>query len=436
MGDLEFVQELLRLEIPAREFTARFIHHQLTRPELTLETIQSWQDRTLARVSWGWAKSRETIERHLPEGDDPFEGFKAAIAGYIAEQFRRLRETMSGFYEASLASIRITVPNVNELYQAVGAQIIQQAQESTSAIARIIQEAHSIRIPTLDTYRVAQPWLSQTSGIQEVLRSASGLNTVVAKHFREVAEINRIAEQTIASIPWDNLNLTSRILTDIGMDLRANFVDFSRTYNALAKSLEGSTLFVLSNNPQITRLPAIEYLNSATFIEAAIVEEPRQVAEERVEYQTSLVVEAEEALYLQLRSVDVNLVRLWEGAGSAIESDNPDRVRHAAVSMRELLTHVLHLLAPDDEIRLWNSDSALYDRGKPTRRARLLYICRHINHDPFLKFVETDVDSMIEFISLFQRGTHQLVLPFNEVQLRALKAKMEGVLRFLLEISR
>lgn len=43
---------------------------------------------------------------------------------------------------------------------------------------------------------------------------------------------------------------------------------------------------------------------------------------------------------------------MWQGAKSALNStDNPDYARHCAVSLRELFTHVIHRLSPDDEIK-------------------------------------------------------------------------------------
>ena len=70
--------------------------------------------------------------------------------------------------------------------------------------------------------------------------------------------------------------------------------------------------------------------------------------------------------------------------------------------------------------------------GRPTRAARVLYICRGINHGPFTDFISADVKANIECINLFQRGTHELLITFSEHQIKTLVVRTESLLRFLL----
>ena len=111
---------------------------------------------------------------------------------------------------------------------------------------------------------------------------------------------------------------------------------------------------------------------------------------------------------------------------------NLDYARYFAVSLRELFTQVLHRLSPNHEIKKWTNDDKLFDNGKPTRKARLLFICRSVNHDIFSDFLEKDVEAILE---LFQRGTHQVTIPFTHKQLVALKARVESAIIYLIEIS-
>jgi hypothetical protein len=106
------------------------------------------------------------------------------------------------------------------------------------------------------------------------------------------------------------------------------------------------------------------------------------------------------------------------------------------VSLRELVTHVLDAIAPSKEIQTWTRDPSHFHDERPTREARVLFVCRGVNHGPFSKFVSADVRATIEFIGLFQRGTHELAVSFSEVQLRALVTRAEALLRFLLLTSR
>lgn len=436
-SDVEFLSEQLSIDQSPRDFTALFLHHQLISPDLHLEAIGSLQDRSLVRIAWIWARHRNTIEKHLPEGTEPFEGFRTALKDYLEEERQQLEETMRRFVDSSF--IKSSLGSIDNIQRVMGSQIIQQAKESASSLARIfdtIRPAESLARMAEDQRKlIEQVWSSTYKDVfQSAASITAGIDLALDRHIAEVTQISRIAEQTLAGIPWENINRATGIPFDIGIDLRGSFIDFSQSFNALSESLPQSSQFVLSHKPEITRLPAVEYLYGSNLFETILVEEPRDIPEEREKYQAELITETEDVLYVQLRSVDSKLVRLWEGARLAVDSDNPDKARHATVSMRELLTHIIHTLAPDEEIRQWTSDPAMYDKEKPTRRARLLYICRHVNYDPFTKFVNRDVDSMIEVIALLQR-LHQLEGPFDERQLKALRARVEGLLRFLLEIA-
>ena len=99
------------------------------------------------------------------------------------------------------------------------------------------------------------------------------------------------------------------------------------------------------------------------------------------------------------------------------------------------MTHVLHTLSPDDDVKSWNSDPSHYQNNQPTRRARLLYICRRINHSQFTNFVKRDVDALLAFIDLFQQGTHDLTPSFTEDQMEAMVHRTEAAVLFLVNTA-
>jgi len=135
-----------------------------------------------------------------------------------------------------------------------------------------------------------------------------------------------------------------------------------------------------------------------------------------------------------LPKVDVRLFKMWKGAIEAYYSYNSDKVRHFSTSIRELFTHLIHILAPDVAIKRWTADPAHYYEGRPTRKARLLFICRNLNNASFTTFVKKDVEATIAFIDVFQKGTHDIDPVFSENHLLAIKSKAENTLKFLLEI--
>jgi hypothetical protein len=130
------------------------------------------------------------------------------------------------------------------------------------------------------------------------------------------------------------------------------------------------------------------------------------------------------------------LPKMWIGARQALRSSNPDRCRHAAVSTRELITHLVHLLAPDDRVRQWTSDPAHYDeKNRPTRRARILYICRRVATEDYASFVERIIGGTLAKLDLLQKGTHQIEASFGERQVEALVLSLGADLLLLIESS-
>ena len=95
----------------------------------------------------------------------------------------------------------------------------------------------------------------------------------------------------------------------------------------------------------------------------------------------------------------------------------------------------MHLLAPDTEIKSWTTNEKFFAKGRPTRAARLHYICRNISNKPFNKLVDIDIQSTIIFIDIFQDGTHSIESGITPQQLVAFKSKAETTIKYLLEIE-
>ena len=133
-----------------------------------------------------------------------------------------------------------------------------------------------------------------------------------------------------------------------------------------------------------------------------------------------------------LWEINPDLLNLLQGARQALHTDNRDRVRHVLVSLRELIGHVLRQLAPDDDIRAWNTNPDYYDdKDKPTRKTRLLYICREINSGPLSKLVGREVSSILTLIDGLNGGTHGVAPRFTDRQLQAIVDYTESHLLFL-----
>jgi hypothetical protein len=273
--------------------------------------------------------------------------------------------------------------------------------------------------------------LGLTSFASETLASA---HLTLHSRFIDVSQLATYAGATLAHTNWSNIATFFPTSGKIASSVESSVMKAADSFSELFGSLEHSPIGFLQKPPLLTLYPPIEIFQIGRLSDVVSNKEPLDI-----EDAASVIGDAEseirDSFVDLLGKVDKKLIRLWNGALQSMTSANPDRVRHFAVSLRELQTHVLHVLAPSEKVRAWSTSPEHYHEGKPTRRARLLYICRTLAHEPFEKFVEDDVKSHIAFLQLFQEGTHSLDIPFRESDLMALKARTESLLRFVIEIS-
>ena len=211
--------------------------------------------------------------------------------------------------------------------------------------------------------------------------------------------------------------------------------DFDRaTRNYLSFS---ATSPLLSMDESLVTGPTRGYLTSLdSFLElrpGLLVTRPIQRTREEVREQIS----DRNALRLEalLATLDPRLCNLWHGARMAAESKNPDRVRHALASLRELERLVVHKLAPDRDVLKWSSDPLHFSDGKPTRRARLLYICDPVACDPLTDYVHAEVASVLALVGLFNKGTHGLGVKVSRRQMELIFGRLETMLCMLIELG-
>ena len=137
-----------------------------------------------------------------------------------------------------------------------------------------------------------------------------------------------------------------------------------------------------------------------------------------------------------LKQVDPDLVRPYRGIKDAMNSGGVDRTRHVLTSTRELCNHVLRQLAPTRPVTGWVEREGLdmLHEGKPTRRARVLYICRRFSEEPLAGFFDADVKGFQELMGLCNR-LHKLDPEFSEMQLRAVVLRTEYLISFIIELN-
>lgn len=248
----------------------------------------------------------------------------------------------------------------------------------------------------------------------------------------KATELNLFAEKSLSNFNWQDLGSRISIGDLEKKTIQGSFTTFSDNYSALLKSYSPRKGSIIATNPQLIKLPSVEYFSSSNLVEAISTEEKISAEEEIVK--TDIQYENEYSLLQWLPKIDEGLLKMWKGAVEALKSDNADRIRHFVTSIRELYTHLFHILAPDKEITSWSKCADDFHNGRPTRKARMSFICRNISDEPFRKFIDKDIEATLAFIDLFQRGTHSIDPTFSDNHLITIKCKAETTLRFLLEI--
>ena len=279
-------------------------------------------------------------------------------------------------------------------------------------------------------------WEEQLQAIMKIAGEMPRYDLVVQSHLAEILKLSVLSQTSISRLAWESLGDVLNVQAPVRSVLQNTFLDFTQSYSKLFKSWENQPSFILSLPPIVSKFPAIEYFNGVAVVDSITSKyhEDTELQEEKLHTEKEIGDETEGKLETLLVKMNPELIIPLRGARQSLDSANPDRIRHFSASLRELFTHVLNTLAPDDKIRAWSTASEHYDKGKPTRRARLLYICRGVNQDQFSNFIEKDIDAGLEFLQLFQRGTHEVVPNYTDVQLRVMLTRMESLLRFLLEI--
>lgn len=279
-------------------------------------------------------------------------------------------------------------------------------------------------------------WEEQLQAITKIAGEIPHYDLAVKSHLAEILKLSVLSQTSVSRLAWESLGDVLNVQAAVRNALQDSFLDFTQSYSKLYKFWEDQPSFILSLPPIVSKFPAIEYFNGVAVIDSITFryDEDTELQEEKLQIEKEIGDETEGRLETLLVKVNPELIIPLRGARQSLDSANPDHIRHFSVSLRELFTHVLNTLAPDDKIRAWSTASEHYDNDKPTRRVRLLYICRKANQDQFSNFIEKDIDAGLEFLQLFQRGTHKVMPSYTDVQLRVMLTRMESLLRLLLEI--
>jgi hypothetical protein len=258
--------------------------------------------------------------------------------------------------------------------------------------------------------------------------SAIAINSSIAR----ATALSLFSEKSLSHFDYKSIGNLIGISEESRMDLSTSFTNFSNGYSNLLSSFNTDPKSYIDLNPTLIKSVPVEYFTGSNLLEIISTEEDVSLDEEILK--NEIQYENEISLNKFLPKIDSGLLDMWKGAIEAYHSDNSDKVRHFTTSIREMLTHLMYIMAPDKDIKIWSQSEQDFYNGRPTRKARLNFMCRNISNDSFKEFVNKDVEATLAFINLFQKGTHQIKPNFSQNQLIAIKSKSESTIKFMLEI--
>ena len=378
-------------------------------------------------------REAERIVAPLREFDRLYgRGFQS-IAHDLMERERLLRGALpeiSSAYRSAIESFQPAIERLRECERpSPPMSLLAQAHTDVSSLLASRADIASI---SRASAALSPHWAENIAAYERFSAQASAAELALKSHYASVAESALLAQERMLGVPWETLGSATTIRAQEFAGIRERFTELTDTYGALMRSFDQSAHFMADFPPIFSGGPPIEILTSARIF-ASLTEPSIDEALPDIdrEIETDLDDDIEASVDELLDAVHPDLRTMWRGAREALRSWNPDRSRHVAFSLRELVTHVLHALAPDNAVHGWAPDQSYFYKGRPTRKARVLFICRRIDHGPFTAFIRADVKATVEFIDLFQRG-HELAVSFSEEQLQSLITRTEAFLRFLI----
>lgn len=362
-------------------------------------------------------KLQEDMERLCHVLNPSYLNFSDQMERVLEPIRRHHLEVAHSMELAGLASSRLAeMVRANQHLQ----DLIAQSTVST----RIIQ----------DIRQTHQTWLDRLKPVEDRI---SGLQAAVKSLLSDVTYRLTVTESLFARIDLESLRQavelpemgSLRVESVIG-DVMLPYRKFSDTIRTLSDVTHLPT-FVL---PGATR----ELFTTGHALETIYLPNKSDTKREQLEDELVADTEQETSNCLTLlEAIHPDLTRPYIGAHEAMRDRNVDRARHVLSSLRELWNHLLHCLAPDEHVQAWlhMHRKELLHNGSPTRRARILYVCRHFNHEPLTDFIDKDTCALLEMVDLFNR-VHQLKLGLTDEQLRALLLRTDSWVTYLLRISR
>lgn len=291
------------------------------------------------------------------------------------------------------------------------------------------------------SFEIRPEWLSGIRGLNDRTRDAAlsvqgllgrdispalGTSFDVARLFASTQDAARVMQD--AERRWKDVVSPSLSAMTAWKDLAALSTAASETWEAFARLPERLALMT----PRLAQAPGIEvYL--ATRASSLVIERPEAfIGEVSGDLESEVTIIAD-SFDFRLRAFDPQLLAMYRGGVERMERAGTDWARHALISFRELVMHLLHILAPDADMAGW-AQPHHYDKGKLTRHARLEFIFRDVDEGDFADFMKMDYKTAIKLFDLLNK-VHKKEVELTEPQFRVLRNRIQGFVNTLLEAA-
>ncbi len=323
------------------------------------------------------------------------------------------------------SSTRNILKELNKIDMSPGMRSLIDTNSKLTEIANKLVIPESTLLNIFENQKHIQNRLKKISVDKNVAEAFVRIDTtrILAAALTAQVKLVNIEKISLGKIVGIDSALSKKFSTNLGKLTNSyqSLINMATASKSLAQYL-----------PLITTYPPVDYYREIKLLDNITIERDSENSVEKlIDREVGGSLPSVDDL---LEDLNPSLCRLLEGARQSLSADNPDQVRYVTISLRELFTHVLHELAPDKDIREWTTNSEYFHDNRPTRRARLLFICRNINFDPLTRFVEYDVKAALCFVDSLSSGTHVVESKLTPLQLSSMVARMEALLVFLLQI--
>lgn len=456
VGSYEFLLGLSEA-LEDREYCVQFIHHQLIEPSLTIETVRKLPDKALIKIARKWSKDDTGLGQTLPRNGRVFSTFKAALISYknrqaemISQPVRSVSSSLDNIAKSALRSYS-AVSSLSNQWRSL--DYIHSIAEQVQVLAQVRPPAQVFELATymrglnlsaafhgLDKSLALSAFSSINGTLSEIRRtiSTASLTFASTRDLFASVELGKLwTDQATANLSLiiKGINVNAAITSpDVPALLNAAFTAsnaFSRYYDEFLAAIH------IPSNAEPTRtsivLPPLTTAVTLGTVYKAGFRDGDLVAQEAID-EGILAAQDENAdnIEFYLSQVDSRFVDKWRGCMMTMRSNNPDKITQASHGGRELLTQLLHTLAPDELFSPEELKIQKDGRSRPTRKMRVAKYLGVKKDSNIAELVEAQANVLDALYAVLSDASHDHNDKYSSITISGFMQALGGIIVALL----